>query len=148
MKIITSGLTRDINKEFGELNGSEAFALYYNKSIYRFIYEIKSSADVARFINDFEKMKFENCDTEETDGGENYSIEYFFCSDEQKSVKGSDFIGDGLTEIESIEYDYNWLHSITLMDNNETIICTCGSFSAFNVSPEGKQILDLLKMVV
>jgi len=40
MKIITSGLTRDTDIEYGKIDDIESFSLYYNKSVYRFIYEI------------------------------------------------------------------------------------------------------------
>ena len=43
MKIITSGLTRDTDIEYGKIDDIESFSLYYNKSVYRFIYELNST---------------------------------------------------------------------------------------------------------
>ena len=86
MKIITSGLTRDTEKEFGKIGDRGSFAIFYNKAIYRFCYSLESKNDVARFLKDFQSMKFENCDYEETDGGENKSIEFFHEDDEETQL--------------------------------------------------------------
>ena len=88
VKITTSGLTRDTDKEYGKIGEKDSFAISYNKAIYRFVYNIESKTDVARFLKDFELMKFENCDQEETDGGENKSIEFFYEDDEETPVDG------------------------------------------------------------
>ena len=98
MKIITSGLTRDTDIEYGKIDDIESFSLYYNKSVYRFIYELNSKKDVERFLNDFKSLKFENCDYEETDGGENYSIEYFHENNKELPINGNNFQGDGIIE--------------------------------------------------
>ena len=145
MKIITSGLTRDTDIEYGKIGDKKSFSLNYNKSIYRFIYELNSKKDVERFLNDFKSLKFENCDYEETDGGENYSIEYFHDNNKELPVNGKNFEGDGIVRKDTIDYDYDWLHSIKLELDNEEIFVKCGSFKNFKESNEGKQILSIIE---
>ena len=145
MKIITSGLTRDTDIEYGKIGDKKSFSLNYNKSIYRFIYELNSKKDVDRFLNDFRSLKFENCDYEETDGGENYSIEHFHDNNKELPVNGKNFEGDGIVRKDTIDYDYDWLHSIKLELDNEEIFVKCGSFKNFKESNEGKQILSIIE---
>jgi hypothetical protein len=147
MKIITSGLTRDTDIEHGKINDIKSFSLYYNKSIYRFIYELNSKKDVERFLNDFKSLKFENCDNEETDGGENYSIEYFHDNNKEKPINGYNFEGDGVIEKNTIDYEYDWLHRVTLYLDNKEVFVKCGSFNQFEETNEGKQIISIFEKV-
>jgi len=143
-KIITSGITRETEKEYGKISDRDSFSIYYNKAVYRFVYELDSKSDVDRFLKDFKAMKFENCDYEETDGGENLTIEYYYEDEEETPVEGKNFVGEGMTENETIDYDYNWLHSITLIHDNKEVFAECGSFKKFIDLPEGKEILNFL----
>jgi len=145
MKIITSGLTRDTDIEYGKIDDIESFSLYYNKSVYRFIYELNSKKDVERFLNDFKSLKFENCDYEETDGGENYSIEYFHENNKELPINGNNFQGDGIIEKNTIDYYYDWLHSVKLELDNKEVFVKCGSFNQFEETKEGKQILSIIE---
>ena len=145
MKITTSGQTRDTEIEYGKILNKESFSIYYNKAIYRFIYELNSKDDVERFLRDFETLNFENCDYEETDGGENKSIEFFYDDNKELPVNGKDFEGDGIIENESIDYFYDWLHSIKLEFDNKEIFVKCGSFKKFEETNEGQQILSIIK---
>tara|TARA_B110000977_G_C11005413_1_gene465540 strand:- start:893 stop:1336 length:444 start_codon:yes stop_codon:yes gene_type:complete len=147
MKIITSGLTRDTEKEFGKIGDKGSFAIFYNKAIYRFCYSLESKNDVARFLKDFQSMKFENCDYEETDGGENKSIEFFHEDDEETPIDGKTFVGDGLIENDSIDFEYDYLHSIILESKSGEIFVECGSFKQFEDSPEGKKITKILNKI-
>ena len=145
MKIITSGQTRDTDIEYGNIGDKKSFSINYNKSIYRFIYELNSKKDVERFLNDFKSLKFENCDYEETDGGENYSIEYFHDNNKELPVDGKDFEGDGIVRKDNIDYDYDWLHSVKLELDHQEIFVKCGSFIDFEEDNEGKQILSIIE---
>jgi len=144
MKIIFSGLTRDIAKELGTIENKECYALYYNKAIYRFIYNISIKNDINRALNDFKSLKFENCDYEETDGGENKSIRFFIEEKEIDSELYNLFEGDGDLETISIDYQYDWLHSLTLENNNEFLSVDCSTYNEFEKTTVGKEILDIL----
>jgi hypothetical protein len=144
MKIIFSGLTRDISKEFGIIDNKQGHALYYNKAIYRFIYTISNKADIDRALNDFKLLKFENCDYEETDGGENKSIRFFIEEKEIETGSSSFFEGNGDLETISIDYEYDWLHSLTLETNNKSLSVDCSSYSDFEITNVGKEILEIL----
>ncbi|MDB4773650.1 hypothetical protein OAG30_02765 [Flavobacteriaceae bacterium] len=147
IQITTSGLTRDTDKEYGKLGEKDSFAILYNKAIYRFVYNLESKTDVARFLKDFKLMKFENCDYEETDGGENKSIEFFYEDDEETPVDVEGFVGDGLIENDSIDYDYDYLHSITMTGISDDVFVKCGSFKQFEGSSEGKTIIEILNKI-
>ncbi len=144
IQITTSGLSRDrdTDNEYGKLGEKDSVAIFYNKAIWRFVYNLESKTDVARFLKDFKLMKFENCDYEETDGGENKSIEFFHEDDEETPVDGEGFVGDGLIENDSIDYDYDYLHSITMTGiSDDVFFVKCGSFKQFEGSSEGKTII-------
>jgi hypothetical protein len=146
-KIVASGLTRDVHKEYGTIEGKNAFALFYNKAIYRFVYAIGTKNDVNRFLADFKSLNFKNCDFDETDGGENYIIEFFLEENPETRIDTRNFQGDGIVETESIEYDYSWLHSIRFEDGQEVIEFNVGNFENFINSDEGKLILEKLNSI-
>ena len=147
MKITFSGLTRDIAKELGIIENKECYALYYNKAIYRFIYNISNKNDINRVLNDFMSLKFENCDYEETDGGENKSIRFYIEEKEIDNELSNLFEGDGEQETISIDYEYDWLHSLTLENNNELLNVDCSTYNDFEKTTIGKQILEILSKI-
>ena len=146
-KIVTSGLTRDVHKEYGTIQGKNAFAFFYNKAIYRFVYALGTKSDVNRFLDDFKSLNFKNCDFDETDGGENYTIEFFLEENPETRIDTSDFEGDGIVETESIEYDYSWLHSIHFEDGQDVIDFNVGNYENFINSDEGKLILEKINSI-
>ena len=145
MKIIFSGLTRDVEREYGTIENKDCYALFYNKAIYRFIYNVLSKNDFDRMLSDFKLLKFENCDFEETDGGENKSIRFY--RDEKEIEPVGYFEGDGEHETISIDYEYDWLHSVSLEAKNEVISVNCSSYDDFINMTEGKEILKVLSEV-
>ena len=92
-------------------------------------------------------MNFKNCDFDETDGGENYTIEFYLEENPATRIDTRDFQGDGIVETESIEYDYSWLHSIRFEDGQEVIEFNVGNFENFINSDEGKLILEKLNIL-
>ena len=60
-------------------------------------------------------------------------------------VDGKDFEGDGIVIKDTIDYDYDWLHSIKLELDNQEIFVKCVSFKNFEEINEGKQILSIIE---
>jgi len=46
---------------------------------------------------------------------------------------------------DTIDYDYDWLHSIKLELDNQEIFVKCVSFKNFEEINEGKQILSIIE---
>ena len=78
---------------------------------------------------------------------ENYSIEYFHYNNKEKPINGYNFEGDGVIEKNTIDYEYDWLHSVTLYLDNKEVFVKCGSFNQFEETNEGKQIISIFEKV-
>ena len=146
MKITFSGLTREVERENGTIDDKECHALFYNKAIYRFIYEITDKAKVELLLSDFKAMKFEHCDYEETDGGENKSIRFFNSEQEIEPAEeaAEKFLGDGIQERISLDYDYDWLHSVAFENDENQIFLEIAHFNDFVSAEKGQEILGQL----
>lgn len=146
MKLIFSGLTRDRERENGTIDNKKCYSIYYNKAVYRFIYHITDKQSADNMLTDFKAMKFANCSEEETDGGENTSIRFFENDglelDSESAVEI--FRGDGILETISIDYDFDWLHSVTFEDGDYQLFIEVGSYEEFVESDTGKKILNKL----
>ena len=60
MKIITSGQTRDTDIQYGKIGDKKSFSLNYNKSIYRFIYELNSKKDAVYNLDKWQTFEEAN----------------------------------------------------------------------------------------
>ena len=149
MKITFSGLTREVERENGTIDDKECHALFYNKAIYRFIYEITDKAKVNLLLSDFKAMTFDNCDYEETDGGENNSIRFFNSEQEIEPAEEAavKFLGDGIQERISLDYNYDWLHSIALENDENQIFLETANFNDFMSAEKGQEILEQLSKI-
>jgi len=146
MKIIFSGLTRDRERENGIIDEQNCYAIYFNKAIYRFVYDLENKKSVEKMFSDFKAMKFENCSSEETDGGENISIRFYINETELEAESAVEkFIGDGELERISIDYDFDWLHSVTLDTGENQIFLEIANHEDFVNSETGKKIIEELQ---
>lgn len=148
MKLIFSGLTRDRERENGTIDNKECYSIYYNKAVYRFVYDISGKQSVEEMFADFKAMKFENCSTVETDGGENFSIRFFENDGSELDAESAveKFNGDGILETISIDYDFDWLHSVAFDDGKSQLFIEVGSYEDFVKSDIGKKIIDILQV--